>query len=55
MPIRNVRDAMSELGKSPHVQSRAQAIAVGLKAQRSGKTIGGRKPRERGMRRAGGR
>ncbi len=28
VPIRNVRDAMSELGQSPHIQSRAQAIAV---------------------------
>ena len=56
MPIRNVRDAMHELGKSPHIQSRAQAIAVGLKAQRSGKVIGGRKStRERSERRSGRR
>jgi hypothetical protein len=56
MPIRNVRDAMHELGHSPHIQSRAQAVAVGLKAQRTGRTIGGRKAlgraaRERGERR----
>jgi hypothetical protein len=36
MPIRNVGDAMRELkrGASPHIQSRAQAIAVGLSEQR---------------------
>jgi len=45
MPIANVSDAMKELkaGGSPHIQSRAQAIAVGLKAQRSGKPIGKKK------------
>lgn len=50
MPIRDVGDAMRELkaGKSKHIKSRAQAIAVGLKAQRSGRTIGGR--RQRGKR-----
>lgn len=47
MPIRNVGDAMNELkaGGSKHIQSRAQAIAVGLKAERSGKPIGGRIPK----------
>jgi hypothetical protein len=42
VPIRNVGDAMRELkaGGSKHIQSRKQAIAVGLKAQRTGKPIG---------------
>lgn len=36
MPIRNVADAMRELksGKSKHIKSREQAIAVGLSEQR---------------------
>lgn len=55
MPIRNVGDAMREIGKSPHVQSRAQAIAIGLKAQRTGKTIGGRKSSGRSQSRRGSR
>lgn len=37
MPIRNVGDAMREMqGGSTKIQSRPQAIAVGLKAQRQG-------------------
>ena len=55
MPVRNVADAMREYkaGTSPHFQSRAQAVAIGLKAQRSGKVIGGRKsPERRSQRRA---
>lgn len=55
MPIRNVGDAMREMGKSPHIQSRAQAIAVGLKAQRSGKVIGGRPKTKRAGSRYGSR
>lgn len=36
MPIKNVGDAMEELkkGSSKHIQSKAQAIAVGLSYQR---------------------
>jgi hypothetical protein len=34
MPIRNVRDAMHEMqAGSKHITSRAQAVAVGLKAE----------------------
>jgi len=44
MPVRDVSDAMREFkkGKSKHFKSRAQAIAIGLKADRAGKTIGGK-------------
>lgn len=55
MPIRNVADAMRELKfrRSPHIQKRSQAIAIGLRAQRGGKTIGGAKGYSTG--RSGGR
>ena len=49
MPIRDVGDAMKEFkaGKSKHIQSRKQAIAVGLKAKRQiahgGRPIGGKR------------
>ena len=45
VPIRNVSDAMKEYkaGTSKHIQSRSQALAVGLKAKRSGRTIGGKR------------
>lgn len=44
MPIRNVRDAIREQkAGSKHIRTRAQALAVGLKAQRSGRTIGGKR------------
>lgn len=43
MPIYNVGDAMREMkAGSKHIKSRAQAIAVGLKAEREG-VIGGKK------------
>ncbi len=46
MPIRNVGDAMREMkGGSKHIRTRAQAIAVGLKAE--GKSKYGKRGRRR--------
>jgi hypothetical protein len=38
---RNVRTLMGEVGKSPHVQSRSQALAVAYSIKRRGKAEGG--------------
>src|SRR5215831_16340616 len=38
---RNVSTLMGEIGKSPHVQSRAQALAIAYSKQRSGRAPGG--------------
>lgn len=44
MPIHGVADAMHEMkGGSKHIRSRAQAIAVGLKAASGGKSRKSRK------------
>lgn len=32
-PIHDVGDAVREIGKSKHIKTRAQAIAIGLKAE----------------------
>lgn len=50
MPLRNVGDAMREYkaGTSKHITSRAQAIAVGLKAEGKSKR-GGRSRKSRKM------
>ena len=37
----NMRTLMNDIGKSPHVQSRKQAIAIALSTQRRGKAEGG--------------
>ncbi|PWT76945.1 MAG: hypothetical protein C5B60_03450 [Chloroflexi bacterium] len=37
----NVRTLMGEIGKSPHVQSRAQALAIAYAKQREGRADGG--------------
>lgn len=37
----NVRTLMGEIGKSPHVQSRAQALAIAYSTKRRGKADGG--------------
>lgn len=37
----NMRTLNADIGKSPHVQSRKQAIAIALETQRRGKAIGG--------------
>lgn len=39
---RNVSTLMGEVGKSPHVQSREQALAIAYATQRRGKQAGGR-------------
>ncbi len=38
----NIRTLMGEIGKSPHVQSRKQAIAIALSKSREGKRKGSR-------------
>lgn len=40
----NVRTLMHEVGKSPHVQSREQALAIAYETQRRGKADGGGTP-----------
>jgi len=37
----NIRTLMGEIGKSPHVQSREQALAIAYAKQRSGRAEGG--------------
>jgi hypothetical protein len=41
---RNVSTLMGEVGKSPHVQSRAQALAIAYSKQRAGRAEGGLTP-----------
>jgi len=46
MPIRDVGDAMREMrGGSKHIRTRAQAIAVGLKAEGKSRPRGKRRGR----------
>ena len=40
----NIRTLMGEIGKSPHVQSREQALAIAYAKQRSGRAGGGYVP-----------
>ena len=51
MPVRNVGDAINEwkAGTSKHFRSRAQAIAIGLKAEGKSKYQRGGKRRGRKM------
>jgi hypothetical protein len=41
----NVRTLMGEIGKSPHVQSREQALAIAYAKQRRGRAAGGGTPK----------
>jgi hypothetical protein len=48
MPIHNVGDAMNEMkGGSKHIRTRAQAIAVGLKAE--GRSKYGKRKKSRSL------
>ena len=56
MPITDIASAMREMrAGSKHVKTRAQAVAAGMKAQRAGRPIGGRKPRRSSGRNSGRR
>jgi hypothetical protein len=50
MPIRSVADAMNDLkAGSTHIKTRAQAIAVGLKAEGKSRSSGGRRKKSRSL------
>ena len=38
----NVKTLMGEIGKSPHVKSRAQALAISYDIKRRARAVGGR-------------